>query len=132
MGLVWARIRPKYRIAHSGGGRRPLRGEIAPGSVFGVLEYVTGRGIASYPAKLMDLGGITMMTERYEEGMRIISVETEEEFLEAMGQMTNYRVAIEAPESIMEALAIDSAEELGIEPDDLGLPAEAYERGRWN
>lgn len=37
-----------------------------------------------------------MVTERYEEGMRIISVETEEEFLEAMDQMTNYRVAIEA------------------------------------
>lgn len=49
------------------------------------------------------------MTERYEEGMRIISVETEEEFLEAMDQMTNYRVAIEAPEAVVEALAIDSA-----------------------
>ena len=46
--------------------------------------------------------------------------------------MTNYRVAIEAPEEIMEAFGIQSAEELGIEPDDLGLPAEAYERGRWN
>ena len=80
----------------------------------------------------MDLGGITMVTERYEEGMRIISVETEEEFLEAMDQMTNYRVAIEAPEAVVEALAIDSAEELGIAPDDLGLPPEAYERGRWN
>ena len=73
-----------------------------------------------------------MATERYEEGMRIISVETEEEFLEALDQMINYRVAIEAPEAIMEALAIDSAEELGIAPDAPGLPAEACERDRWN
>ena len=85
-----------------------------------------------FPAKLMDLGGITMMTERYEDGMRIISVDTEDEFVEALDQMTNYRVAIEAPEEIREAFGIQSAEELGIEPDDLGLPAEAYERGRWN
>lgn len=73
-----------------------------------------------------------MMTECYKEGMRIISVETEEEFLKALDQMTNYRLAIEAPEAIMEAYGIGSAEELGIEPDHLGLPAEAYERGRWN
>ncbi len=46
--------------------------------------------------------------------------------------MTNYRIAIEAPEEIMEVFGIQSAEELGIEPDDLGLPAEACERGRWN
>ena len=41
-------------------------------------------------------------------------------------------VVIEAPEVIVEALAIYSTEDLGIAPDDLGLPAEAYERGRWN
>ena len=72
------------------------------------------------------------MTERYEEGLRIISVETEEEFLEALDQMTNYRVAIEAPEAIMEAYGFGSAQEVGIEPDDLGLPVEIYERSRWN
>ena len=94
--------------------------------------YAEGWETASYPAKLTDLGGITMMTERYEDGMRIISVDTEDEFVEALDQMTNYRVAIEAPEEIREAFGIQSAEELGIEPDDLGLPAEAYERGRWN
>ena len=63
-----------------------------------------------------------MMTERYEEGMQIISVETEDEFVEALDQMTNYRVAIEAPEAIMDAYGIESAEELGIEPDDPGYP----------
>ena len=73
-----------------------------------------------------------MISERIEDGMRIISVDTEEEFVEALDQMTNYRVAIETPEAIMEAFGIQSAESLGIEPDDLGLPAEAYERGRWN
>ena len=46
--------------------------------------------------------------------------------------MTNYQVAIEASEEIIEAFGIWSAEELGIEPDDLGHPGEAYERGRWN
>lgn len=122
-GLVYPPIGAKTPDCPQGGELRPLRG---------VLEYVTGREIASCPAKLMDLGGITMVTERYEEGLRIISVETEEEFLEAMDQMTNYRVAIEAPEAVVEALAIDSAEELGIAPDDLGLPPEAYGRGRWN
>ena len=66
--------------------------------------------------------------ERYEDGMRIISVDTEDEFVEALDQMTNYRVAIEASGRPSGS----SPEELGIEPDDLGLPAEAYERGRWN
>ena len=33
----------------------------------------------------------------------------------------------------MEAFGIfDSAEELGLEPDDEGLPPEAYQRDRWN
>ena len=69
------------------------------------------------------------MTERYEEGMRIISLETEEEVLPPM---TDHRVEVELPKEIVEALAIDSAEELGIAPDDRGLPAETYDRGRWN
>ena len=76
--------------------------------------------------------GSLVTTERYEEGLRIISVGTEEEFLEALNQMTNYRVAIEAPEAIMEAYGIGSALEFGIEPDDLGFPAKIYERSRWN
>ena len=47
--------------------------------------------------------------------------------------MDNYRVEIEAPQEIIEAFGIfDSGEELGVEPDDEGLPPEAYERGRWN
>ena len=96
------------------------------------MRYAEGRETVSYPAKCTNLGGITMMTERIEDSMRIISVDTEEEFVEALDQMTNYRVAIEAPEAIMEAFGVQSAKELGIEPDDLGLPAEAYERGRWN
>lgn len=67
--------------------------------------------------------------ERFDAGMRNISVATEE-FLEALDQMTNCRVEIEAPEAIMEAYGINSAEKLGITPDDLGLPAKVYQRGR--
>ena len=73
-----------------------------------------------------------MKTERYEDGRQIISVDTEEELAEGLGQMTNYRVAIEGPEEIADAFEIQSAEELGIEPDDQGLPPKAYERGHWN
>ena len=74
-----------------------------------------------------------MINERYEDGKKIISVETAEEFGQVLDQMDNYRVEIEAPEEFIEAFGIfDSAEELGVEPDDEGLPAEAYERGRWN
>ena len=74
-----------------------------------------------------------MITERYEDGKRIISVETAEEFGQVLDQVENYRVEIEAPKEVIEAFGImDSAEELGVEPDDEGLPPEAYERGRWN
>ena len=74
-----------------------------------------------------------MIRERYEDGKRIISVDTVEEFGQVFDQVDNYRVEIEAPEEIIEAFGIlDSAEELGVEPDDEGLPPEAYERGRWN
>ena len=74
-----------------------------------------------------------MITERYEGGKRIISVETAEEFGQVLHEMDNYRVEIEASEEVIEAFGIfDSAEELGVEPDDEGLPLEAYERGRWN
>ena len=74
-----------------------------------------------------------MIRERYEDGKRIISVDTVEEFGQVLDQVGNFRVEIEAPEEVIEAFGImDSAEELGIEPDDEGLPAEAYERGRWN
>ena len=51
----------------------------------GTGGYAEGWETASYPAKLMDLRGITMMTERYEDGMRIISVDTEK-FVEALDQ----------------------------------------------
>ena len=51
-------------------------------------------------------------------------VDTEEEFVEALDQMTGC--------DRKQSFGVQSAEELGIEPDDLGLPAEAYERGRWN
>ena len=74
-----------------------------------------------------------MITERYEDGKRIISVDTAEEFGRVLDQVDNYRVEIEAPKEIIEAFGIfDSAEVLGVEPNDEGLPAEAYERGRWN
>ena len=54
-------------------------------------------------------------------------------WVKVLHEMDNYRVEIEAPEEVMEAFGIfDSAEELGVEPDDEGLPPEAYERGRWN
>lgn len=74
-----------------------------------------------------------MITKRYEDGKRINSVETAEEFRQVLDQVDNYRVEIEAPEKVIEAFGIfDSAEELGVEPDDDGLPPEAYEKGRWN
>jgi len=69
-----------------------------------------------------------LIRECYEDGKRIISLDTAEEF----GQVNSYRVEVEAPEEVIEAFGImDSAEELGVEPDD-GLPPEGYERGRWN
>ena len=72
-----------------------------------------------------------MITERYENAKRIISVGTAEEFGQVLHEMDNYRV--EAPGAVIEAFGIlDSAEKLGIDPDDEGLPAQAYERGRWN
>ena len=51
-----------------------------------------------------------MIRERYEDGIRIISVETAEKLGQVLDQADNYRV----------------------EPDDDGLPPEVYERGRWN
>ena len=60
-------------------------------------------------------------------------METAEEFVQVLDQADNYRVEIEAPEEVIEAFGIfDSSEELGIEPDDEGLPPEAHERGCWN
>ena len=60
-------------------------------------------------------------------------MDTAEEFGQVVDQVDNYQVEIEAPEEVIEAFGItNSAEELGVEPDDDGLPPEAYERGRWN
>ena len=60
-------------------------------------------------------------------------MDTTEEFGQVLNQVENYRVEIEAPEEVIKAFGIlDSAEELGVEPDDAGLPPDAYERGRWN
>ena len=60
-------------------------------------------------------------------------METADEFGRVLHEMDNYRVEIEAREEVIEAFGIfDSDEELGIDPDDEGLPPEAYERGRWN
>ena len=74
-----------------------------------------------------------MITESYEDGKRIISVDTAEEFGQVLDQVDNYRVEIKAPEEVIEAFGIfDSAEELGVEFDDEGLPPEPFERGRWN
>ena len=73
-----------------------------------------------------------MIRERYEDGKQIILVDTVDEFGQVLDQLDNYHVEIEALEEVIEAFGIfDSAEELGVEPDDEGLPPEVYERGRW-
>ena len=73
-----------------------------------------------------------MISERLEDGTRVLTGETEEDFAQAL-DMQGVDDEIEAPVEVLEAYKIfDSAEDLGIEPDDEGLPAEAYERGRWN
>ena len=73
-----------------------------------------------------------MISERLEDGTRVLTGETEEDFAQAL-EMQGVDDEIEAPVEVLEAYRIfDSAEDLGIEPDDEGLPAEAYERGRWN
>ena len=52
---------------------------------------------------------------------------------QVLGQVDNFHVVMEAPKEVIEAFGIfDSAEELGVEPDDDALPPKAYERGRWN
>jgi len=99
--------------------------------------YLAGSGSdkesAAKATRLTDLPGDNLIRERYEEGKRIISVDTVEEFGRVLDQLDNYRVEIEASEEVIEAFGImDSAEELSVEPDDKGLPPEAYERGRWN
>ena len=55
-----------------------------------------------------------MIRERFEDGKRIISLKTAEEFGQVLAdQEDNYRVEIEAPEEVIEAFGImDSAEEL--------------------
>ena len=64
-----------------------------------------------------------MISGGYEDGKRIISVDTAEEFGQVLDQADNYRVEIEARKEVMEACGIfDSAEKLGIEPGDEGLP----------
>ena len=98
-----------------------------------MLRSARGRESGAKATRLTDLLGEKMITERYKDGKRIISVETAEEFGQDLDQVDNYRVEIEAPEEVIEAFGIfDSAEELGVEPDDEGLLPEAYERGRWN
>ena len=78
---------------------------------------------AAYQATLTDVRGDKLIRERYEDGKRIISVDTDEEFGQVLHEIDNYRVEIEAPKEIMEAFGIfDSAEELGVDPDDEGLP----------
>ena len=105
-----------------------LQGAVA---VSGVLWYARDRENAAYPAKRFTTGGDTMISERIEDGTRILTAETEEDFAQAL-DMQGPHDEIEAPVEVLEAFGIQSAESLGIEPDDLGLPAEAYERGRWN
>ena len=64
-----------------------------------------------------------MIAERYEDGRRIITVDTAEEFGQVQHEIDNFRVEIEAPEEVIEALDIfDSAEEVGVEPDGEGRP----------
>ena len=97
-----------------------------------MLRSARDRESAAKATRLTDLLEAKMITERFEDGKRI-SVETAEEFRQVLDQLDNYRVEIEAPEEVIEAFGIfDSSEELGIEPDDEGLPPEAYERGWWN
>ena len=63
-----------------------------------------------------------MISERIEDGTRILTAETEEDFAQAL-DMQGPHDEIEAPIEVLEAFGIQSAE-------SLGLPAEAYERGR--
>ena len=100
-------------------------------AVSGVLWYAKDRENTAYPAKGFTTGGDTMISERIEDGTRILTAETEEDFAQAL-DMQGPHDEIEAPVEVLEAFGIQSAESLGIDPDDLGLPAEAYERGRWN
>ena len=72
-----------------------------------------------------------MIAERIEDGRRIMTAETEEDFAQAL-DIQGPHDEIEVPVEVLEAFGIQSAESQGIEPDDLGLPVEAYERGRWN
>lgn len=74
-----------------------------------------------------------MITERYEDNKKIISVDTAEEFRQVVDQIDNYRVEVKAPKEVFEAFGIfDSAEDLSIELDDEDHLLAAYERGRWN
>ena len=64
-----------------------------------------------------------MMAERDEDGMLIISVETEEELAEALDRVRgNFRIAIEAPEEIVEAFGIQSAGSSASSPTTMALP----------
>ena len=44
-----------------------------------------------------------MIRERYEDGKKIISVDTTQEFGQVFEQLDNYRVEIEAPQEVIEA-----------------------------
>ena len=53
-------------------------------AVSGLWGQARERGNKGYPAKPKDFGGVRMITERYEGGKRIISVDTEKELAEAL------------------------------------------------
>ena len=77
-GPVFPGIRPKIPVSPQGERSVVSETKIGPGADSGVPWYTGGRENAACPAKRKDLGGVTMMTERYEDGRRIISVDTKE------------------------------------------------------
>ena len=85
-------------------------------AVSGVLWYARDRGNAAYPAKGFTTGGDTMISERIEDGTRILTAETEEDFAQALN-MQRPEDELEAPAEVMEAFGIQSDESLGIEAE---------------
>ena len=129
--LYFSADQPQNLNLVAGGDLRPLRRKSGCGLLL-AAELGQAAGTCSLSGNAHGCTGDKLITERYEDGKRFISVDTAKEFGQVLDQLDNYRVEIEAPEEVIEAFGIlDSAEELGIEPDD-GLPPEAYERGRWN
>ena len=62
-----------------------------------------------------------MISERIEDGTRILTAETEEDFAQAL-DMQGPHDEIEAPVEVLEAFGIQSAESLASSPTTWGFP----------